>query len=80
MICGLFLLEQRGNEGQDYTLFSDSPAAMRRIADDAPGPGQEIAVGAIRRTRRLEAQGNTITIRWAPLHREVEGMSRRTSG
>lgn len=36
---GPLLLVQRGGEGQNFTLFTDSQAAMRRIADDAPRPG-----------------------------------------
>ena len=70
---GLRLLTQRGEEGQDFTLFTDSQAAMRRVASDAPGPGQEIAVEVLRFSRQLIAQGNTITIRWVPSHRGVEG-------
>lgn len=75
---GLLLPVQRGGEGQDYTLFTDSLAAIRRIMDDTPGPGQEI-VEAIRLARRLEAQGNRITVRWVPAHRGLEGTSRQTS-
>ena len=62
----------RRGGGQDFALFTDSQAAMGRMAGDAPGPGQEIAVGAISLAQRLRAQGNTITLRWAPAHRGVE--------
>lgn len=65
---GLFPLVQRGREGQSLALFADSQAAMRRIMDDASGPGQEIAVEVVGLARRLEAQGNTIKVRWAPAH------------
>lgn len=44
---GLLLLSRRRERGQDFTLFTDSQAAMRRMANDAPGPGQEIVVEAI---------------------------------
>lgn len=49
---GLLLLVQRQGEGPDFTLFTDSQAAMK-IADDALGPGQEIAMEVIRLSRRL---------------------------
>ena len=45
---GLSHLDRRGQEGEDYTLFTDSRAAMKRITRDAPGPGQEVAAQAIR--------------------------------
>lgn len=76
----LLLLVQRGEEGQDFTLFTDSQAAMRRIADDAPGPGQEIAVEITKLAQRPTAQSNTITVRWAPVHRGVEGNEQATQG
>ena len=28
-------------KGRDYTVFTDSRAAMARVTNDAPGPGQE---------------------------------------
>lgn len=64
---GLLLLTRRGDEGQGFTLFTDCQAAMRRVTSDAPGPGQEIAIGTISLTQRLIDQGN-ITIRWTPAH------------
>ena len=69
---GLLLLSRRGERGQDFTLSTDSQAAMRRMASDAPGPGQEMAIGVIGLAQRLVDQGNTITLRWAPAHRGVE--------
>ena len=68
----LLLLSRREERGQDFALFTDSQAAMRRMAGDAPGPGQQIAIGAIGLAQRLIAQGNTVTLRWTPAH-GVEG-------
>ena len=66
------LLTRRGEEAQDFTLFTDSQVAMRRITSDAPGPGQEITIGTISLAQRLIYPGN-IPTRWALAHRGVEG-------
>lgn len=65
---GLLLLVRREERRQGFSLFTDSQAAMKRIANDALGPGQEIAVEVIRLGQLLEAQGNTISVRWTPAH------------
>ena len=70
---GLLLLSRRGGRGQDFTPFTDSKAAMKRIMSDAPRLGQEIGIGAIGLAQRLIDQGNTVTHRWTPAHRGVEG-------
>ena len=57
----------------DYTLFTDSQAAMRRITGDAPGPEQEVAVQVVEVAQRMVARGCSVTIRWTPAHRGVEG-------
>ena len=44
ILYGLVVLHGRGQSGEDYSIFTDSVAAMRRIKGDAPGPGQEIAI------------------------------------
>lgn len=45
------------------------------MTSDAPGPGQEIAVQIINLAQKIIDQ-NTITIRWTPAHRGVEGPAR----
>ena len=62
-----------GGRGDGTSPSSRTQAAMRRIADDAPGPGQEIAIEVFRLAQRLTTQGNAITVRWAPAHGGVEG-------
>ena len=57
-------------------IFTDSTAAMRRIANDAPGPSQEMAIHIIELARRIIDQGNTISVRWTPAHRGVDGNER----
>ena len=69
---GLVHLVQQVEEGQDFPIFTDSHAATKRIVDDALGPGQEVAVKAIRLARRLETQRNTLTVRWVLAHQGVD--------
>ena len=69
---GLIHLVQRGEEGQGYTLFTNSQVAMRRIAGDSPRPGQGLATEAIRLARRLGTSGSTVTIRWVVAHQGVK--------
>ena len=73
---GLIHLHGRGDTGQAYTVFTDSTAAMRRVVNDAPGPGREMAIHIIELARRIIDQGNSISIRWTPAHRGVEGNER----
>jgi len=57
------------------TIFSDAQAAIKRIASDEPGPGQQCAlqerkhIAALRRAR----QEIIIEIQWCPAHRGVAG-------
>ena len=76
LIYGLIQLHGRSGRGQAYTIFTDSMAAMKRITDDAPGPGQEMATRAIEIAERIVGQGNSIAIRWTSAHRGVEGNER----
>lgn len=54
-------------------MFTDSQAATARVLSDAPGPGQDMAVTISDLRQRLINQGNIVTLRWTPAHREVEG-------
>ena len=76
IVYGLVHLYGRGQEGSDYTIFTDSVAAMRRMTGDAPGPGQDMAIRAIELASRLTRKGSTVTIRWTPAHVGVEGNER----
>ena len=76
LIYGLVVLHGRDQEQTDYTVFTDSTAAMRRLMGDAPGPGQDMAIHAIDIAERIVQRGNTITIRWTPAHVGVEGNER----
>jgi len=57
------------------TIFTDTKAAIRRMASDRPGPGQKYALEARRHIAALRraAPGIAIEIRWCPAHEGVEG-------
>ena len=57
------------------TIFSDAQAAIRRMASDEPGPGQQYACQARRHiaTLRRVRPDITIEIRWCPAHEGIVG-------
>ena len=71
LVYGLVILHERGQDHTDYTIFTDSTAAMKRLMGDAPGPGQDMAIRAIEIADRITRRGNTITVRWTPAHAEI---------
>ena len=46
------------------------------MVSDALGLGQEMAIQIIELAQRVVDQGNSITIRWTPAHKGVEGNER----
>lgn len=76
MIYGLVHILGRGTTDRAYTIYPDSTAAMRRVVNDAPRPGQELAIKVIELAQHVVDQGNSIAIWWTPAHREVEGNER----
>ena len=59
--------------GATFNIFTDSQAAMLRLRDDRPGPGQGMAVRGIKMAREAIRRGASITIRWVPGHAGVPG-------
>ena len=55
-----------------FRVFSDSQAAIRRLMDDRPGPGQSLASRAIKIARDgIYARQAQIRICWVPGHSGV---------
>ena len=54
-------------------VFSDSQAAIRRMAHLDPGPGQQLARAINEHARALHAQGIDIVIHWVPRHSGIAG-------
>jgi len=57
------------------TIFTDAQVAIRRMASDEPGPGQQYALEAREHIAALPRAkpGIIIEIRWCPAHKGVEG-------
>lgn len=56
-----------------FNIFTDSQAAMLRLRDDRPGPGQQMAVRGIRVASEAIRRGASITTNWVPGHAGVPG-------
>jgi ribonuclease HI len=64
------------------TIFTDSQAAMARIASEEPGPGQKYAIQARKWIKALQESRPEaeIEIRWCPSHEGSQEMKRQMSG
>jgi ribonuclease HI len=58
---------------KSITIFTDAQAALKRIRNDDPGPGQWLARRILRTERQLRQAGWTTEFRWVPGHKGVEG-------
>ena len=67
------LLDERAESGQNYTIFSDSQAAISRVQHDQCGPAQALARAAIAMVDSLTMRSNALDIQWTPAHEGVEG-------
>ena len=68
-ICAMDL-----REGTTFRVFTDSQAAMRRIQDDRPGPGQSLARRGILVARQgIRDRGASIRVEWIPGHSGILG-------
>ena len=67
------LLNGRGEYGKDYTIFSDSQAAVARAQHTDCGPAQALASAVVDFSYEIRSRGNSITLRWTPAHQGVDG-------
>lgn len=69
-LCALYraleTFDDRNGHDRRYTIFSDSAAALGRIASGRLGPEQRLAVAPIELRNRLMSRGNSVAIRWTP--------------
>ena len=65
----------KGYVPEQVTIFTDAQAAIRRLASDEPGPGQQYAVQARKHIAALRRARPDITIeiRWCPAHKGIAG-------
>jgi len=65
---------RRGATGRSFTVFTDAQVALDRCRDDRVDPGQVLAKAIIRWSRVIvQNQGNTLMLRWIPVHMDVKG-------
>ena len=67
----LRIFQARQKSGRRYTVFSDSPSAIRRALSDALEPGQQWARAIIEAAYEIMARGNEIALFWVPAHSRV---------
>jgi len=66
---------RRNTTPERVTIFTDAQAAIRRMASDEPGPGQQYALQARKHIASLRRArpGIAIEIRWCPAHKGIAG-------
>jgi len=71
----LEVAQRRPTTPERVTIFTDAQAAIRRMASDEPGPGQQYALQARKHIAALRRAkpGIIIEIRWCPVHKGVTG-------
>ena len=73
LVRGIELCFLQAAPGVHFRIFTDSQAAMRRILNDRPGPGQQMAIRGIIGAMKTYQQGASISISWVPGHTGVLG-------
>ena len=63
----------QASTGAAFNIFMDPQAAMTRLQDDRPGPGQQRASRGIMFARGAYRKGASITVSWVPGHAGVLG-------
>jgi len=66
---------RRNTTPERVTIFSNAQAAIKRMASDEPGPGQQYELQARKHivTLRKARPGITIEIRWCSAHKGIAG-------
>ena len=67
------LLNARGEYGRDYTIFSDSQAAVARVQHTDCGPTQALVSAVVDFSHEIRGRGDSVTVRWTPAHQGVDG-------
>ena len=73
LVRGIELCYLQASPGAEFRIFTDSQAAMRRIQDDRPGPGQQMAIRGVIGATKTYQRGANISISWVPGHAGVIG-------
>ena len=75
LACALESASRRNTTLERVTIFTDAQAAIRRMASEEPGPGQQHALQAREHIAalRMAGPGVIIEILWCPAHKGVAG-------
>ena len=73
LVRGVELCCLQASPGADFRIFTDSQAAMARLQDDRPGPGQQMASRGIAVAREAYRRGASISVSWIPGHAGAPG-------
>ena len=73
IVQAIELCVSQASPGDHFRISTDSQAAMNRVLDDRPGPGQLGAVRSILGARRIRQRGSDISIHWVPGHSGIAG-------
>ena len=69
----LKIIDQRGEDGHQFTISSYSASAVDRTCSDTMDPSQRLAIAIHEVGERIVGHNNTVTTRWVPAHQGVEG-------
>ena len=72
IVRGLQSIAEERRTAVTYSIFTDSMAAMERLRNDLPGPGQRRAAFGIRLAQIVAARGSYVDIYWVVGHAGVE--------
>ena len=61
-------IDQRGEDGYQYTIFSNSASTVDRVRSDRMGAGQRLPIAIHEVGGQVVGHNNMITIQWAPAH------------
>jgi len=72
-VCEALKMANSMRVAESVTVLLDSQAAINRLRNSIPGPGQELALRAWSAAQSLMDNGREVTIRWIPGHMGIEG-------
>ena len=75
LACALESASRRNMTPERVTIFIDAQAAIKRMASDEPGPGQQYALQERKHIASLcrARPGMIVEIRWCPAHKGIAG-------
>lgn len=69
----LKMCQASGLENRKIWIFTDNQAAVNRVSNLKPAPGQDTAIEVASISKQLQQLGTSLHIQWVPGHFDVEG-------